>query len=112
MLQHLFGGASADVAEVDVHEAKRRLDAGSLLLDVREHYEWREGHARGARHLPLGELSQRLSEIPTDREVLVICRSGNRSRSAAGLLQRAGYKQVVNVRGGTTAWMRQSLPVA
>ena len=110
MFQKLFGGGTA-LAEVDVQEAKRRQDGGALLVDVRETGEWRDGHAKGARHIPLGELSRRLADIPKDREVLVICRSGNRSRTAAQLLQRAGYDRVVNVQGGTMAWMRQALPL-
>ncbi len=110
MFGNLFG-AGTGIAEVDVHEAKRRQDAGAMVVDVREPDEWRAGHAKGARHIPLGDLSRRLGEIPQDCEVLVICRSGNRSRAAAQLLQRAGYGQVVNVQGGTMAWMRESLPL-
>lgn len=110
MFGKLFGAASG-VGEVDVQEAKRRQDGGSVLVDVREAHEWRDGHAKGARHIPLGDLTRRLADIPRDREILVICRSGNRSRTAAQLLQRAGYERVVNVQGGTMAWMRQSLPL-
>lgn len=110
MFEKLFGAGST-VAEVNVNEAKQRQDAGALLVDVRESYEWRDGHAKGAHHIPLGELSRRAGELPKDREILLICRSGNRSRTAAHLLQRAGYERVVNVQGGTTAWMRHSLPL-
>ena len=110
MFAKLFGAGSG-VAEVDVHEAKRRQDEGAVLVDVRESDEWRDGHAKGARHIPLGDLSRRVGELPKDRDILLICRSGNRSRTAAQLLQRAGYERVVNVQGGTTAWMRQSLPL-
>jgi rhodanese-related sulfurtransferase len=106
----LFSAASG-VTEIDVQEAKRRQDAGAVLVDVREPNEWRDGHAKGARHIPLGELSRRAGELPKDGEILLICRSGNRSRTAAQLLQRGGYERVVNVQGGTTAWIRQSLPL-
>ena len=110
MFGKLFGAGSS-VAEVDVTEAKRRQDAGAMLVDVREPHEWRDGHAKGARHIPLGDLSRRAGELPQDREILVICRSGNRSRTATQLLQRAGFERVVNVQGGTMAWMRHSLPL-
>ena len=110
MFGKLFGAGSG-VAEVDVTEAKRRQDAGAMLVDVREMDEWRDGHAKGACHIPLSDLSRRGADLPKDREILVICRSGNRSRTAARLLQRAGYERVVNVQGGTVAWMRQSLPL-
>ena len=52
-----------------------------------------------------------MSEIPRDRQVLLICRSGNRSRTAAQTLRGAGYTDLVNVSGGTMAWMRQGLPL-
>ncbi len=110
MFEKLFGAGSG-VAEVDVNEAKRRQDAGAVLVDVREAYEWRDGHAKGARHIPLGELTRRAGELPKDRDILVICRSGSRSRTAAQLLQRAGYERVVNVQGGTMAWLRHALPI-
>ena len=109
MFGNLFGAGG--VAEVDVAEAKRRQDSGAVLVDVREPHEWQEGHARGARHIPLGELSRRSGELRTDGEILLICRSGNRSRTAAQLLQRTGFERVVNVRGGIVAWMQHSLPL-
>jgi len=110
VFEKLFGAGSS-VADIDVQEAKRRQDAGALLVDVRELHEWQEGHARGALHVPLGDFDRRMGDIPKDREVLLICRSGNRSRTAARLLERAGYTLVVNVQGGTSAWIRQALPL-
>ena len=110
MFGKLFAPGSK-VMEVDVTEASRRQDAGAVLVDVPEPEEWRAGHAQGARHIPLGELSRRAGELPKEREILLICRGGNRSRTAAQLLAWAGYERVVNVHGGMMAWMRPSLPL-
>ena len=82
-------------AERLITEAKRRHPGGAVLVDVRESHEWRDGHAKGVRHIPLGDLSRRAGELPKDREILLICRSSNRSRTAASLLQRAGVRVAV-----------------
>jgi rhodanese-related sulfurtransferase len=108
-LAGLLGAADAARA-VDVTEAKRRRDAGALLIDVREADEWRAGHAPGARHIPLRALAGRLAEVPRDREVLLICRGGNRSGTARELLVRQGFARARNVTGGMLAWTRAGLP--
>jgi rhodanese-related sulfurtransferase len=92
-------------------EARRRARAGSLLLDVREPAEWAAGHAPGAVLIPLGQLAARLAELPRDREIVAVCRSGNRSGTATGLLRRAGFPRVVNMAGGMLAWSKLGLPV-
>ena len=103
-------GAPAATHDLDVNEAKRRLDRGALLVDVRESDEWRAGHAPGARHIPLGTLAGHLDSLPRDRDVLLICRSGNRSGAAHGLLARHGFERAFNVAGGMQAWTRAGLP--
>jgi rhodanese-related sulfurtransferase len=118
LLSRLFGTTEsspdngASQAVVDVREASRRQAAGALLIDVREPAEWQQGHAPGATLIPLGTLPSRLAEVPRDRDVLLICRSGNRSGSAQRQLQQLGYQRVVNVAGGMTAWSSAGLPVA
>jgi rhodanese-related sulfurtransferase len=96
---------------VDVQEANRRQAAGALLIDVRESSEWSQGHAPKAKLIPLGSLGSRLSEIPRELEVLLICRSGNRSATAQRQLLKLGYEQVYNVSGGMNAWAGAGLPV-
>ena len=71
-------------------EASARMDAGAILLDVRESHEWQAGHAQGARHIPLGQLGQRMRELPGGRPVIAVCRSGARSARAASLLAGQG----------------------
>ncbi len=87
-----------------------QLPAGIFLLDVREDDEWAAGHAPGAVHVRLGELSARTGEIPRDREVYVICRSGARSAYAAQALAGAGWN-TVNVSDGMTGWAVAGRPM-
>jgi rhodanese-related sulfurtransferase len=89
-------------------EARNRADLH--LLDVREDDEWRAGHIAGAQHIPLGQLRERLAEIPKDRPILAVCRSGSRSESAARGLRTLGYT-VENLEGGVTAWKQAGLPL-
>lgn len=79
-----------------------------LLLDVREVDEWTAGHAPGAVHVPLSALGA--ADLPTDRPVVAVCRSGNRSGVAATQLAQAGF-DVANMAGGMTAWAAAGLPV-
>lgn len=96
---------------VDVREAARRVELGSaVLLDVRESDEWDAGHAPAARHLPMSELAGRLDEVPRDRPLLAVCRSGSRSDRVAAALSRAGY-EAENVDGGMRAWVAAGLPL-
>jgi rhodanese-related sulfurtransferase len=91
-------------------EAKEAMERGAVLLDVRESHEWKSGHAPKARHIPLSQLSSRAGELPRNREIFVVCRSGSRSARAAKMLgsQRG---DVANVKGGMSAWARSGLPV-
>src|SRR6202012_2716348 len=79
------------------------LPAGVFLLDVREDDEWTAGHAPEAVHVRLGDLGARVGELPRDREIYVICRSGARSACAAQALAGGGVS-TVNVADGMTGW--------
>ena len=89
--------------EVDAATAIDLVAAGSWLLDVREQYEWNTGHAPEAHLVPMSQLQDRLDEVPTDVEVLVICHSGARSLSVTDYLIREG-RNAVNLSGGMIAW--------
>ena len=91
-------------------QARQLQDQGAILLDVREGPEWRAGHAPGARHIPLRRLPARITDLPPQRTVITVCRSGHRSAGAAALLARRG-RNVVNLTGGMRAWARAGLPV-
>lgn len=100
MLCKLWGRITSAVT-VDAAETMRA--DGATLLDVRTPAEWRAGRAPGARHIPLDALETRLGEIPADRPVVVICRSGARSARGAALLRARGFT-AATIRGGMRAW--------
>ena len=83
---------------------------GTVLLDVREQDEWDAGHAPDAVHIPLGDLPDRVGELPTDQRVLVLCHSGARSARATAWLVQGGY-DAANIEGGIVDWARAGLPV-
>jgi rhodanese-related sulfurtransferase len=102
-------------------ERTERISAGSaaeqlaapdppLLIDVRTSREWSEGHIDSAVSIPLPQLTERLPELPVDRQLIVYCASGYRSGIAASLLQRAALPHVVNLVGGLGAWISAQLP--
>jgi len=82
-----------------------------LILDVREQFEYDEKHIPGITLIPMGEVPARLNEIPTDKEVILTCRSGNRSGQVADFLRQQGFTNVHNMEGGIVAWEAAGLPV-
>jgi len=76
----------------------------AYLLDVREPEEWTAGHAPGAHHLPMMEIPARMAEVPTDIEVVVVCRSGGRSGQVVSYLMANGWDNVRNLDGGMQVW--------
>ncbi|MEK6256486.1 MAG: rhodanese-like domain-containing protein [Chloroflexota bacterium] len=91
--------------EVDVHQAYQLRQEGAFILDVREQSEWDEKHIPGSTLIPLGELAGRVDELPKDQEIIVICRSGNRSQSGRDILLNAGFSNVTSVSGGVNSWI-------
>ncbi len=111
MFRKLIGSGPV-VAEVNVQEAYRRMqEENAVLLDVREANELREAAVPGALHIPLGQLAQKGSTLPKDRDLLVLCRSGNRSSLATEMLQKNGFERAANVTGGIIAWHQARLPI-
>lgn len=93
----------ADTVNVQtVASVKDRDDV--YLLDVREQSEYDAGHIPGVTLIPMGEVANRLAEIPTDKEVIVTCRSGNRSGQITDFLRQQGFDNVHNMEGGIVAW--------
>jgi rhodanese-related sulfurtransferase len=109
------GGAVATTAatlplEVSVADAATLRDDGAFVLDVRQPDEWTAGHIEGATLIPLGELAARVAEVPRDRDVVVVCRSGNRSAQGRDILLGAGYASVTSMAGGMNDWTGSGLP--
>jgi rhodanese-related sulfurtransferase len=99
-----------NVPEVDVAAADELVAAGALLLDVREPDEWVAGHAPAAVHVPMGDVPTTYGELPTDRRIACICRSGARSGRVTEYLRGFGL-DVVNVAGGMQSWAASGRPV-
>lgn len=104
------GGEQAHVPQISVEELSERMKQGAFLLDVRTVNEWTAGHVADAIHLMGGDLPRRTAELPADRAVHIICGSGYRSSVASSVLRRAGFRDLVNVVGGMTAWNQRKLP--
>ena len=93
------------IPQISVKELKSRIDAGEdvFILDVREPYEYQIANI-GGKLIPQNDVPQRLAEIDRDREIVVQCRSGQRSQRIAEFLQQSGYQKVTNLAGGILAW--------
>lgn len=98
--------------EVSVEEAVTKRDAGAFILDVRQPEEWNEFHIPDSTLIPLGELASRVEELPREQEIVVVCRSGNRSAQGRDILLAAGFTQVTSMAGGVTQWRAAGYPTA
>jgi len=109
-LKSILGGGVESISAAEVQTALKDKASAPFVLDVRQPDEYQSGHISGAKLIPLGELSARLSEIPQDRTIVCVCRSGARSGMAARQLAGAGYK-TLNLSGGMSSWEMNRLPV-
>jgi len=98
-----------DLQASDVNSLRENPDV--VVIDVREQYEYDEGHIPGVTLIPLGSIPNRLDEIPTDKEVVFVCRSGNRSDQATQFLQQQGFDNIHNMLGGMNAWQKAGYEV-
>jgi rhodanese-related sulfurtransferase len=95
---------------ISVADAAAKRDAGAFIRDVRQPDEWNEYHIPGSTLIPLDQLETRLNEVPKDIEVVVVCRSGNRSQPGRDVLKNAGFAQVTSMSGGLKEWKAAGLP--
>jgi len=100
------------MTEMSVGELKRRIDAGEdlVLLDVREPHELVTASLPLAIAIPMGQIAERLGELPRDRTIAVLCHGGFRSARVAHFLVQNGYDKTINVAGGIDAWSREIDP--
>lgn len=100
------------VPTVDVAEAAARLANGAMLVDVREGFEWTASRVPGAIHHPIGEIDDWWEDLPSDRDVIFICRSGSRSAQVVqALSSQGGMTNVWNLAGGIVAWANGGQPI-
>ncbi|MDB4950957.1 MAG: beta-lactamase domain protein [Gemmatimonadetes bacterium] len=105
-------GALQTVPQTTAAELAGRMRRGEVsVVDVRGAAEWRAGHLPGVPNVPVGELVDRLAELPVDRPIVVQCQGGARSAIAASVLHAHGVRDVVNLAGGFAEWLREGLPV-
>jgi rhodanese-related sulfurtransferase len=98
-------------AEISVEEAYLKYQQGVFFLDVRTAEEWDQVRIPNTTLIPLDELASRLDELPRDREIVVVCRSGNRSAQARDTLLAAGFPSVTSMAGGITQWSALNYPL-
>ncbi|MBI3172972.1 MAG: rhodanese-like domain-containing protein [Chloroflexi bacterium] len=111
LIASLSGGSSGNLpAEISVQEAYQKYQQGVFLLDVRRPDEWDMYHVANTVQIPLDELSSRLSELPKDQPIMIICHSGNRSGQAQAILAQAGFN-ATSVAGGMIAWNQAGYPL-
>ena len=96
--------------EISIREAASKKVNGAYILDVRELHEFVQGHIPGAVMIPLGQLIDRLNELPKDREIVVVCLSGGRSLAALDIIRGAGYDKSSSITGGMNAWQAARYP--
>jgi rhodanese-related sulfurtransferase len=102
--------APQEPREVSREEARKLLDEGAQLIDVRADHEWEVGRIAGATHIALPEIAQRTEEIDRDRPVILYCRGGNRSSMATAALADAGF-DAVKLSEGIVGWSGEDLPL-
>ncbi len=98
------------VEQIGPDDAARLLSEGAAMIDVRDSEEWKVGRAPEAVHIPLSELAMRFDELPADRKLIMVCRSGGRSGTTAAALVERGLP-ALNLAGGMQAWKAASFPV-
>jgi rhodanese-related sulfurtransferase len=94
-----------------IAQAHEEYQAGALFLDVRSQAEWNQGHIAKSLLIPLDDLPSQLDELPRDRDIVVVCRSGARSKEGAMILRQAGFSRVTCMTGGIQAWVAAGYPV-
>jgi rhodanese-related sulfurtransferase len=110
LVSRFFGGAR----QVDTLEAVRKINHDdALVIDVREPAEVAQGKIARAKLIPMGELQKRIGELEKHKTkpIIMVCRSGNRSAGACGILGKHGFTDVYNLAGGMIAWEQSNLPV-
>ena len=111
LLQMGGQNTAAPAGTVSVNAAYDLAQKGAFVLDVRTIEEWNEFHAPNSTLIPLDQLASRLNEVPRDRQIVVVCRSGNRSQQGRDILLNAGFAQVTSMTGGLNEWRASGFPI-
>jgi len=95
---------------ISVDDAYRKYEDGAFFLDIRTQEEWDDYHIPDTTLIPLDDLENRFDEVPQDQDVVVVCRSGNRSQVGRDALISAGFTQVTSLKGGVSNWRESGYP--
>ncbi|OIJ14607.1 hypothetical protein BKP35_06040 [Anaerobacillus arseniciselenatis] len=107
-------GEASAIKQMHVNDILERMAQseesgdGAIYIDVREVHEFDEAHIDGFINYPLSTLENTLSDLPMDNEIIIICRSGNRSMQAASLLKENGFNELTNVQGAMVEWQGET----
>jgi rhodanese-related sulfurtransferase len=96
---------------ISATQAYQKYQQGAFFLDVRSQEEWTQVHIANSTLIPLDELQNRLSELPKDRDIVVVCLSGHRSEEGVTILRDAGFSRATCMTGGLTAWKATGYPL-
>jgi len=107
----LLRSKASSPTEISVALAYQKYQQGAFFLDVREQAEWDQGHIARSTLVPLDELQNRLSELPKDRDIVVVCHSGVRSKDGMTILRQAGFSRAACLTGGLIAWQAAGYPL-
>lgn len=110
LFNNTLATGSGSPLEISVAQAAAKRDAGAFILDVRQPEEWNGSRIPGSTLIPLEELAARIQEVPRDKEIVVVCRTGNRSQAGRDILRQAGFTQVTSMAGGVKQWQAAGLP--
>ena len=100
----MAGSSTNSISTADLKNLIAKKDFSYFYMDVRTPGEFKSNKIKGFRNIPLNQISNKLTQIPEDKKLVVICQSGARSSVACRQLAKAGYKDVTNVRGGMNTW--------
>jgi rhodanese-related sulfurtransferase len=107
----LLTASNKPPTEITPAQAYQKFQQGAFILDVRTQEEWNLAHVARSTLIPLDELQSRLSEVPRDRDVVVVCLSGKRSKEGMTILQQAGFSRATCMTGGLAAWKAAGYPL-
>ena len=100
-----------NATEISAAQAYEKYQQGAFFLDVRSQEEWDQVHIANSKLIPLDELQNRLSELPTDNDIVVVCLVGKRSQEGMTILRQAGYSRASCMTGGLNAWKIAGYPL-
>lgn len=97
--------------DINVRQAREKLGDGAFFLDVRESSEWDIVRIPGSVLIPLSQLQNRLDEIPTNKDIVIVCASGSRSKMALNIVRKEGFENSSSMSGGIQLWRQLGYPI-